>query len=126
MLQSAVELEGVCVVCVQIESSVGEDQCYEVQSQGLRDQVLEVLTAFNVHVTQDDIFSRCQVCPANWNNIHLWNSSLRVCLCWSLCTFCVFPCQVRVTVGDLGLGAFVRCLSSTNCWFIVVVFVLWL
>ena len=97
----------VYVVCVQIMSSVGEDQCYEVRSQGLRDQVLEVLTNFNVHVTQDDIFSRCQVCPANCNNIPLWNLSLRVCLCWSLCTFCVLLCQVRVTVGDLGLCAFV-------------------
>ncbi|XP_070176617.1 exonuclease mut-7 homolog isoform X2 [Littorina saxatilis] len=48
-----------------IQSSIGEHGCYEVLGQGLKDQVLEALTAFNIHVTQDDIFSRCQTCNSD-------------------------------------------------------------
>ncbi|XP_076454883.1 exonuclease mut-7 homolog [Babylonia areolata] len=46
----------------QIRSSVGDANCHEVRSQGTRDQVMEILTAFNVYLTDQDIFSRCQTC----------------------------------------------------------------
>ncbi|KAL8608208.1 hypothetical protein ACOMHN_016663 [Nucella lapillus] len=50
---------------LEIRASVGEDGCYEVRSRGLKEQVLEVLSAFNVYLTADDIFCRCQKCNGN-------------------------------------------------------------
>ena len=58
-IKSSFTLSMVCML--QIRSSVGENLSYEVTSQGVKDQVLEVLNAFNVYVSQQDIFSRCQV-----------------------------------------------------------------
>ncbi|KAK6177435.1 hypothetical protein SNE40_015538 [Patella caerulea] len=46
----------------KILSHVGQDACYDVISQGAQDQATEVLRHFNVKVTPQDIFSRCQVC----------------------------------------------------------------
>ncbi|XP_071097529.1 exonuclease mut-7 homolog [Haliotis cracherodii] len=45
-----------------IRSHVGEAMCYSVVCQKAGDQATEVLKHFNVKVTQQDIFSRCQVC----------------------------------------------------------------
>jgi hypothetical protein len=75
-------------VCDQIESSVGGDNCYEVKSKGVKDQVLEVLSAFNIYVTQQDVFSRCQVSLIN--NSHVLFQRLA-----SLFLLCLF----RVGVG---------------------------
>ncbi|KAL4219645.1 hypothetical protein ACF0H5_022217 [Mactra antiquata] len=45
-----------------IVGHVGQSMCYNVESVTAKDQVVEVLTYFNVNVQQQDIFSRCQVC----------------------------------------------------------------
>ena len=46
---------------LKISGAVGAYRCYKVLSQRKQDQLMEVLTAFNVIVTQSDVLSRCQV-----------------------------------------------------------------
>ncbi|CAH1786913.1 unnamed protein product [Owenia fusiformis] len=43
---------------------VGESMCMDVPQAKVWDQVSEVLQRYNVQVSQEDIFSRCQVCNA--------------------------------------------------------------
>lgn len=46
-----------------LRSHVGEGRCFSVNcSEKAKEQALQVLKHFNVHVTLADIFSRCQVC----------------------------------------------------------------
>ncbi|XP_041370176.1 exonuclease mut-7 homolog isoform X2 [Gigantopelta aegis] len=45
-----------------IRAHILPEMCYNVQSEKARDQAAEVLHHFNVTVTQEDIFSRCQIC----------------------------------------------------------------
>ncbi|KAG9354167.1 hypothetical protein JZ751_012291 [Albula glossodonta] len=49
-------------VAAQLKSQVGEGRCLALDcSQRARDQAVQVLQHFNVQLTPDDIFSRCQV-----------------------------------------------------------------
>ncbi|XP_066837000.1 exonuclease mut-7 homolog isoform X4 [Anser cygnoides] len=49
-----------------LQSQVGEGRCFSVNcSEKAKEQALQVLKHFNVHVTLEDIFSRCQVCNCN-------------------------------------------------------------
>lgn len=46
----------------KLQSQVGEGRCFSVNcSEKAKEQALQVLKHFNVHVTLEDIFSRCQV-----------------------------------------------------------------
>lgn len=46
----------------KLRSHVGEGRCFSVNcSEKAKEQALQVLKHFNVHVTLADIFSRCQV-----------------------------------------------------------------
>jgi len=55
-----VDVSSSCVN-VQLRSRLPAGQCYCVTERHVRDQVSEVLGHFNVSVTTNDIFSRCQV-----------------------------------------------------------------
>ncbi|XP_035420564.1 exonuclease mut-7 homolog isoform X8 [Cygnus atratus] len=49
-----------------LQSQVGEGRCFSVNcSEKAKEQALQVLKHFNVHITLEDIFSRCQVCNCN-------------------------------------------------------------
>ncbi|XP_021269591.1 exonuclease mut-7 homolog isoform X3 [Numida meleagris] len=49
-----------------LQSQVGEGRCFSVNcSEKAKEQALQVLKHFNVHVSLADIFSRCQVCNCN-------------------------------------------------------------
>lgn len=46
----------------KLQSQVGEGRCFSVNcSEKAKEQALQVLKHFNVQVTLEDIFSRCQV-----------------------------------------------------------------
>lgn len=52
-------------LCLQLRSQVGEGRCFSVNcSEKAKEQALQVLKHFNVQVSLGDIFSRCQVGPA--------------------------------------------------------------
>jgi len=51
----------VLFVHLQLRSRLPAGQCYCVVERHVRDQVSEVLKHFNVSVSVNDIFSRCQV-----------------------------------------------------------------
>lgn len=46
---------------LQLRSRLPAGQCYCVVERHVRDQVSEVIRQFNVSVSVNDIFSRCQV-----------------------------------------------------------------
>nr|XP_014342974.1 PREDICTED: exonuclease mut-7 homolog [Latimeria chalumnae] len=49
-----------------LRSQVGEGRCFSVNcSEKAKDQAIQVLKHFNVQVTPEDIFSRCQMCNCN-------------------------------------------------------------
>ncbi|XP_036356437.1 exonuclease mut-7 homolog isoform X3 [Octopus sinensis] len=43
-------------------SRLGENKCFSVSSQNVKEQLMEVLTHFNVKVKEEDLLSRCQIC----------------------------------------------------------------
>jgi len=48
-------------IFIQLVSLVPHGYCYNVKAASASEQVAEILTAFNIVVSTDDIFSRCQV-----------------------------------------------------------------
>jgi hypothetical protein len=46
---------------VQLYQHVSQGHCYPVMSDVVEEQLQEVLKYFNVFVTRQDVFSRCQV-----------------------------------------------------------------
>ncbi|XP_021269590.1 exonuclease mut-7 homolog isoform X2 [Numida meleagris] len=52
-----------------LQSQVGEGRCFSVNcSEKAKEQALQVLKHFNVHVSLADIFSRCQVSQQVWGH----------------------------------------------------------
>lgn len=48
-----------------LRSHLKEGMCYGVRGMTLQEQLLDVLEAFNIRVTPEDFYSRCQACNGN-------------------------------------------------------------